>query len=314
MQALQGIDLTTASRRLGLRGLLAATMVATAAVVHATRPIQGQIFITVMDTDRHPVLGLVAEDFAMRDGAVRQPVLDVEPATAPLSVVIVIDGFEAGDARDVGRAIEAAARALGARDRGHRVSLLTGAGPGDRPLVAVALDQPGLDASVARLVAGGGGRLFERVSAACQALEAAPADRRVVLALVRRRADEVAAAEPAEPAARMTDAILRARAALWTVEVAVAVPPAGRSTPSAPAQVRSTLTLDDALDDGVRLSGALREPSPSIPALADAVTRVTALLLSQYLVTYTWPDPMLSQVSLSIRHDRGVVLTPAWSR
>jgi hypothetical protein len=307
---LQGIDLTPHAvfRRLSLCAPLVAALVATAPAARAATPAQGQIYVTVVDTDGRPVTGLGSEDFSMREGAVRQPVLDAEPAIAPLSVAIVIDGFDAGDAPDVGRAVDAAARALRARDPNHRVSLLTGDAAADHRLSPVASDQPGVQAVVARLVIGSRGGLIARVAAACLALEDAPTDRRVVLAIVRRRGDEAEMAETV----RMTDAVLQARAALWTVEVGAPVPPAGRSTAAAPASSRAT--LDEALEAAVRLSGSLREPSPSSAALGDAVSRVASLLLSQYLVTYTWPDPMLSQVTLTLRHDRGVVLAPAWSR
>jgi hypothetical protein len=36
--------------------------------------------------------------------------------------------------------------------------------------------------------------------------------------------------------------------------------------------------------------------------------------LSQYLVTYTWPDPMLGAFNLVTRHEAGRVLVPVWSR
>src|SRR4051812_19920662 len=46
-------------------------------------------YITVINDDGQPVRGLGAEDFAMRDGAVRQAVLGAEPATEPIAAVIL---------------------------------------------------------------------------------------------------------------------------------------------------------------------------------------------------------------------------------
>jgi hypothetical protein len=41
---------------------------------------------------------------------------------------------------------------------------------------------------------------------------------------------------------------------------------------------------------------------------------VANLILAQYVVTYLWPNPMLSTFSIATRHDRGDVLVPAWAR
>jgi hypothetical protein len=43
-----------------------------------------QTCITVVGMDDRPVTGLAAEDFSMRDAAVKLPVVDVQPATAPI--------------------------------------------------------------------------------------------------------------------------------------------------------------------------------------------------------------------------------------
>jgi hypothetical protein len=254
---------------LGRAGVLAVLAAAAALVpVGAARPAEGQSYVTVVDTDRRPVVGLGAEDFAMRDGAVREPVIDVERATAPLSVAVVVDGFEPGDQGAVSAALSAAARTLAAADPRHQILMPTGA-DGRRPFVDALVD-------------------------ACQTLRTAPTDRRVVLAIARRRVGDGAVAQPGA----LSDAILLGKIALWTIEVG-------------PTQ---TTALDRLLGDSTGLGGALREIVPSTSGLSEAATRIADLLVSQYIVTYTWPDPMLSQVSISIRHDRGVVLTPVWRR
>jgi hypothetical protein len=234
----------------------------------AARSADAQAYITVVDTDRHPVLGLSAEDFAMRDGAVRQPVLDVEPAAAPLSVAVVVDGFEAGDAADVTAAVVGLTRAFAAVDPRHQV--------------------------VMSAAAAGGRSFVERLLDACQSLRSASTDRRVVLAIARRGPGDGAVSDPA----RLSDAILVGKVALWTIEVGPA-----RTTP-----------LDKLLAESSDLGGALREMVPATSAMRAAASRVASLLLSQYLVTYAWPNPMLSRVDISIRHDRGLVLAPIWTR
>lgn len=45
-----------------------------------------------MDDDHKPVMGLGKEDFALKDGGARQPVISVEPATGPIAVGLIFWG------------------------------------------------------------------------------------------------------------------------------------------------------------------------------------------------------------------------------
>jgi hypothetical protein len=146
--------------------------------------------------------------------------------------------------------------------------------------------------------AGGSQDAIDAIVAACDALRDAPPDRRTVLAIMRPQSDDA----PQGSRTRLVDAIAGARAALWTVEVAPAT--SGAPKPN----------LDEALTEGVRTSGALRERLSAGADVPAATARVGARWLSQYLVTYTWPEPMVSVFSLTTRHDAGEVLTPAWMR
>ena len=62
------------------------------------------------------------------------------------------------------------------------------------------------------------------------------------------------------------------------------------------------------------MGGALRDNAASVAGVAPATARIVTLLRSQYVVSYTWPDPMLSIVSITTRHERGEVLQPIWPR
>jgi hypothetical protein len=137
---------------------------------------------------------------------------------------------------------------------------------------------------------------------------AASTDRRIVLALVRRRAGDgdVTGVE------RLIDALRAARASLWTLEIAPAAEGRGAAPAGGPRPAPSR--LDDVLTLGAQLGGGLRETLASVSTLPDHAGRVARLLLSQYVVTYAWPDPMIGQFCISTRHDRGTVLSPVWDR
>jgi len=231
-----------------------------------------QKYVTVVGLEGRPVTGLGSEDFSLRDGAVRRPVQAAEPATQPLAIAVVVAGFEPADTRPVAPALAEIRRALSTAGAGHRIDVVDA---GARPFLDAALEASDL-------------------------VGAASSDRRIVLAVVRRRDGDGDATRPE----RLTDALRLAHASLWTLEI---VPEAGGRKP-APSP------LDDALTAGTQIGGGLREALAGVSALPDHAGRVARLLLSQYVVTYAWPDPMIGQFSISTRHDRGTVLSPVWDR
>ncbi len=261
---------------------------------------RAQIYATVVDEARKPVVGLGSEDLVLRDGGVRQVSLGAERASDPLAVAIVAEGFAPADLGDLTRAADQVAAAVQSGSPASQVGVMTSL-PSSSAVTMLSRDAPGERAAFDRLVSAGRLPFVDAVIDACLALRAAPTDRLIVLALIKRRADDGQIGEPY----RLTDALMRLKTAVWTIEVA---PPAAPGSP-----VRRN-GLDDLLSSGTQLGGALRETVAAPSAMADAGRRLAVLWLSQYVVTYTWPDPMLSLVSLTTRHDRGQVLTPAWSR
>lgn len=238
-----------------------------------------QKYVTVVGLEGRPVTGLGSEDFSLRDGGVRRPVQAAEPATQPLAIAVVIAGFETADAGSVAKAVDEIRRAVNTAGAGHRIDVVDA---GARSFLEAALEASDLAA-------------------------AASTDRRIVLALVRRRAGDGDVTKPE----RLTDALRAARASLWTLEIAVAE---GRDAVSAGGRRPAPSHLDDALTMATQIGGGLRETLASASVLPDHAARVARLLLSQYIVTYAWPDPMIGQFSISTRHDRGTVLSPVWDR
>jgi hypothetical protein len=261
---------------------------------------QAQIYATVVNGDKAPVTGLGTADFVLREGGTRLGVLNAVPATDPLSVAIVVIGFDAGALLPIRVAIEDLVRTIAERSSGSRVGLVSRLDSA-KPLVTMLTPDAAAIEAALGAGTGSGQDPIAGIVAACDALREAPADRRTVLAIIRPQAGDAAAGSRA----RLVDAILGARAALWTVEVEPAMP--GAPKPSRP-------NLDDALGEGVRTSGALRERASAGADVPAATARAAARWLSQYLVTYTWPEPMVSVFSLTTRHDAGEVLTPAWMR
>jgi hypothetical protein len=292
------IPVHLARRRGGSMKVAVPALVVSAAVAAATAlGAQGTLartYATVLNEQGGPVRGLQAADLVLRDGGIRQGVVDAEAAKEPLEVAVVVFGFGAGELVDVERAIDQGVRALRAENPSTQVGLVNaGSGP-----TMITPGQAEWHASLDRLASSPAGPSFiDVVIAGCEVLSAAPPDRRVVLGIVETHG----AADINRPD-RLSIAVNAGHVALWTVEVGAAGAAEWRPT------------VEAALNDAIRLGGSLRQPVKSRADVSTGVAAIVDFLSSQYLVTYGWPDPMLSQFSLVTRHDAGRVLTPAWSR
>jgi hypothetical protein len=279
--------------RVGVLSLIASAAVAGGAALGAQGTL-AQTYATVLNEQDGPVRGLQASDLVLRDGGIRQGVVDAVAAKEPLAVAVVVFGFGASELADVERAVDQSVRALRAENPATQVGLVGAAS-------SAAMIMPGQTewhASLDHLASAPAGQSFvDAVIAGCDVLKAAPPDRRVVLGIVETHG----AADINRPN-RLSAAVNAGHVALWTVEVG----------DTGPADWRPP--VDAALNDAIRLGGSLRQPVKSRTDIPTGVAAVVDCLLSQYLVTYGWPDPMLSQFNLVTRHDAGRVLTPAWSR
>ena len=294
-----------AAQRDGRRGprlghFLATLLVATGLSVAHAQGIAQQIYAIVVDADGFPVRGLSAEDFSLRDGAVRQAVLGAEPATSPIWVAVTVHGFDREDAPAVRGAIERIAARVKNGPAGSRTLVKQGKGIASD---WIDVGAGHTDTTDAYPVAAPDLPVLDVIDSACAALRRAPTDRRVVVLLLRARPEDAIL----RPTGLLTDVLFNSGAALWTVEIT-----SSSRMPARPTE--GTVDLDDLLTEATRFSGALRERVPNLEAIAPMAERVANLTLAQYVVTYQWPNPMLSVFSIATRHDRGEVLLPTWSR
>jgi hypothetical protein len=277
----------------GRSGLLAAAWCLWACIQPQTR----QFCVTVMDDDRKAVTGLGAEDFALKDGGARQPVVDSEPADDPIEIAIVIAGFPAEDRTPLVTAVNAFASTVRESSPSSHATLV---------LEGPALDWAewallsGVRLSDAGVVVTGDHGVGDLLRTAVAELESAGATgRRVVVAFL----------DPsgmAGPVVGLAGLIQRSKVALWTVELAPVQTPGAKSPPDA---------LSGALDTAVQAGGGLRWRVDT-PADLEAGARGVAALLgtAQYVVTVELPVLFNGPVPIATRHDRGLVLVPLWSR
>jgi hypothetical protein len=273
-------------------GSFASVAVLMSAVALSAQSTRVQIYATALNDQGGPVRGLQTGDLVLRDGGVRQGVMDVEPAADPLSVAVVISGFGASDVDALTKGIDAVARDLHASNPATKVGVVAGAGD-----IAIISDgQTDWKPSVARAVSAPASFLDAILNGA-DALGIASQDRRVVLGIAQVPANAALAG-----ADRLSTSLVPRHVALWTVET------------GASASAAWSAGADKALTAASDAGGALRLPVKDRAGLAEGIRRVADYLTAQYVVTYGWPDPMLSTFSLVTRHDAGKVLTPGWTR
>src|SRR5579871_2681288 len=249
---------------------------------------QAQVYATVVSDAKSPVTGLSAGDFVLRDGGVRIGVLGAVPADDPISLAIVVAGFGREHTDDVRAAVTSAVQPIRQRQPASPIGIVEDATV--RMLIGPDWSMT-IDAALT-----GERSAIDGVVLACQALRDAPPDRRTVLLIVNRDRDR----SPA-PADSFVKQLVANRVSLWTIELESAA-----TSPSTP--------LDQALSDAARAGGSMRDVVRTPADLRAAAIRTANRWLAQYLVTFTWPEPMVSQFSLVTRHDAGEVLTPSWFR
>lgn len=258
-------------------GLLALSALTVASPLRAQQPARTWC-VTAMDDDHKPVTGLGQEDFALKDGGARQPVVSVEPATGPIAIGLVFWG-----------------PLMGTSGVGHE---LNGLNPASRVVANAAIaasdQKPGF--------------LLQSIEQVAATVSHTQGFERRAIILV------VSAAIPARQLQAVTtlaQVVERSETPLWTVETVADTDGPPRSA----AQPRPRTAADDILDAAVAVGGGMRWRVKTGDELADGAVRVAALLsAAQYFVTANLPAIYTPPAPIATRHDRGVVLVPAWPR
>jgi hypothetical protein len=280
----------------GRSSLLAVAWCVWACVQPQTR----QFCVTVMDDDRKAVTGLGAEDFALKDGGARQPVVDSEHADDPMQIAIVIAGFPAEDRAPLATAVNAFASAVHASSPlSHAVLVLEGTALDWASRALLSGARP-VDHQV--VVSGDHGVAAILNTAVAELGSGRATGRRVIVAFLYPSASQ------AGPVVELPSLIQSRKIALWTVELAPGRTTDAKSPPDPDAG-------SEALDLAVQAGGGLRWRIDTPAGLETGARGVAALLgTAQYVVTVELPVLFNGPVPIATRHDRGVVLVPMWSR
>lgn len=252
-----------------------------------------RMFVSVTGSGGVPVAGLGPADFVVRVEGKDASIITAAPATEPLSIVVVTEGFQSSiisDARNALRAIVVEARA---QHPESRVGLMLADGAAAPDMHVVSEDAPLLEREISRFFESSRNTpLLDAVLVAAARLSGETGTRRVILAVTVGASDSSVIAP-----VRVAQAVKDAGAALWAVEVG-----RGRELGSPEGTVLSEVT---------KSSGGRREAS-SLAALSAGLRNLVAVIGAQYLVTFE--SPVAGDVStVGVRRAGLSVHAPAWA-
>ena len=250
---------------------------------------QAQSFLVTVTDDAHkPVTGLAAEDFAIKDGGARQPVISAEPATGPLAVeTLVTEWMEA----EAPAALEkAAAEIIHEADAANTIGATTLTVEGPHGMALFSAPPPPVDPRRYELAINDG--VFDRPPE----LGKSPTNRRALVVIVN--APATLRDSGSRLSSDLLDRLRVVKASLWVVDL----------TPISP-------LANNKLDSLITASGGMHTSVKDPKDLASAARDVATLLTtSQYIVTANVAVTASGPLPLATRHDRGIVLTPIWPR
>jgi len=257
-----------------------ATVRPTAGGAEVTR----QVYISALDSTGAPVTDLTATDIAVKEDGKERLVASLQPATAPMHVVLLVeDGglgtFQSGVAQFLQRSI----------GRGQfSITVLT---PQASQIVDFTDDVASLKTAIGRLGVRGrvqtdGDQLIDAIAHAAKALRQRKAERPIILALT------VAGGQPESVEPRDVLNTLRSSGAGLNVVFVTGA------------------ELGMVLGDGPGQSGGRIEQAGTGAGIAPVMIKMADILQRQYLLTYTLPDGVKPGERLSVSTSRkGITLT-----
>jgi hypothetical protein len=248
------------------------------------------IFVSVVDKNGQPPASLEVSHLSVREDGVAREVLDVEPATTPMQIAVLVDTSQASqnsipDLRD---GVKAFANRIWAQSPNSQIALY---GFGERPTLeadyttsAVAW-QRGVDRLFA--ASGSGAYFIDAVIEAANGLARREPARGVVVAYVDENGPEFSNRRHQQ----VFDALANARASLWTI-----ARQGFENALTSESRERASVTGDVTQRTGGR-SATIFAPSALKTKFADTADG----LLTQFAVTYGRPESLIPPERLEVR-------------
>jgi VWFA-related protein len=244
------------------------------------------IYVSVQGRDGMPLAGLTRGDILVREDGVAREVLKVERATAPVQVMLLVDDSAAADPMiaDLRRGLNAFVDAMQGKAELGLVTI------GERPtsITELTSNVDAIKKGITRVFSrpGSGAYFLEGLSDVARGLQRREAGRPHVVAVISEEGVEFSTPD----ATSVLDRLYASRATLHVLAV-------GRPSGSMSDEMRQR---NIAIADGTERTGGRRDQVLASSGLTEALKRVAAEILNQYLVTYGAPDALIPPERLEV--------------
>ena len=257
----------------------------------APAPQPDRAYVSVVDHSGQAVAGLTEQDFVVEVNGGPQLVLDARRTTEPVSVAFVVDVTPA-DLPYVRAAMRAIVARMTAAQTEIRASWVL---PREPPAVFIGVSDPLSELSNVTTPVMNGYHVRPALLEAAKALQKEDSPRHVVFTV-----DRLARDQPDESYVQQVSAALRgSQSALWSVAIRTSV-------------LDTEGRAERELQRIAKISGGLREVINSPVPLESVATKLTAMILSQYVLTYPSSRSQPREVRIGVKRSGVKVFAPAW--
>jgi VWFA-related protein len=282
--------------------LLSATLVAALPVPQEALPSSRVVYVTVFDKNGVTVPDLTVNDFIVKDGGKERDVVQVEPATAPMRIALIVDDNGTGIFRyGVARFIE--------RLQGRAVFALSTVTGQHLKIVDYTANVSDLSEAIARLTARpgttDGGQLLEGIFETAKDMQKRKGQRPIIVVLT------VGGEEHSTlPAHHVLDQLRQSGAALhvFAVESSALASTVAVTRPAA--LLGENLNLSEVLGDGPKQSGGQRDEIVATAGIVAGLQKLADTLTRQYAVVYSPSQKSNGKISVSVKRPGLVVRAP----
>lgn len=279
-----------------MRACLAALIATTTVLASAAQKDAKHVFVTALDKDGTPIVGLTAEHFAVRESGRDRDVLAVEPLRTPMHVAVLVDTSVAGGSPDEAfrSAVVAFVERLAATNHVAVYSF------GDRPTRVAAFTQDAAQLRSATTAMFGWSHerslLIDAVDMVLRDFEGAESPRPVMITI---------SSESPEASSKTAGAVVRRlieqSVAFHSISLATAtgsgqaagvtsdVPAKSQRLGGMVAAGEGDRERNQILQQGTALTGGGRQRLTSTLAVGPALARVANELANSYKVTFARP-------------------------
>jgi Ca-activated chloride channel homolog len=282
--------------------LSAASFAAGAPLQEEVLPSARVVYLTVTDKNGAMVPNLTAADFVVKDSGKEREVLQVESATAPIRIAMIVDDNGTGIFRyGVARFIE--------RLQGRAAFALSTVAGQHLKIVDYTANVADLSDAIGRLTArpgtDDGGQLLEGIFETAKDLEKRKAQRSVIVVLT------VGGEEHSTlPAHHVLDQLRQSGAALHVFAVASSALASRVAVTKPAALLGENLNLSEVLGDGPRQSGGQRDEIVATAGIVAGLQQLADTLTHQYVIAYALPPKSNGKINISVKQPGVTVRAP----